>query len=45
MLLTDALLPCMFDLVLPVAVGRVEDSSGQGDRLRWQLLLRDTAFS
>lgn len=45
MLFADALLPCMFDLVLSVAVGGVEDPAGQGDGLRRQVLLGDAAFS
>lgn len=45
MLFADALLPCMFDLVLSVAVGGVEDPTGQRDGLRRQVFLRDAAFS
>lgn len=45
MLLTDALLPSVFPLVLPVAVRRVEDPAGEWDRLRCQLLLGDAALS
>lgn len=42
MLLADALLPGVFPLVVPVAVGRVEDAAGQW--YRWQLLLGDAAL-
>lgn len=42
MLLADALLPGVFPLVVPVAVGGVEDAAGQ--RYRWQLLLGDAAL-
>lgn len=42
MLLADALLPGVFPLVLPVAVGGVEDAAGQ--RYRRQLLLGDAAL-
>lgn len=41
-LLVDALLPGVFPLVLPVAVGGVEDAAGQ--RYRRQLLLGDAAL-
>lgn len=44
MLLTDALLPGMFALVLSVAVRGVEDPAGQRDGLRRQLLLGDAAL-
>ena len=44
MLLADALLPGMLALLLPVAVGRVEDPPGQGDGLGDQLLLGDAAL-
>lgn len=43
-LLADALLPGVLALLLPVAVGRVEDPAGQRDGLRRQLLLRDAAL-
>lgn len=42
MLLADALLPGVFPLVVPVAVGGVEDAAGQ--RYGWQLLLGDAAL-
>lgn len=42
MLLADALLPGVFPLVLPVAVGGVEDAAGQW--YRGQLLLGDAAL-
>lgn len=42
MLLADALLPGVFSLVLPVAVGGVEDAAGQW--YRRQLLLGDAAL-
>lgn len=45
MLLTDALLPGVLDLVLPVAVRGVEDPAGQWNGLRLQLLLRNAALS
>lgn len=45
MLLADARLPRVLDPVLPVAVGRVEDSTGQRDGLRGQLLLGDAPLS
>lgn len=46
MLLADALLPGVFALLLPVAVGggEVKDPAGQGDGLRGELLLRDAAL-
>lgn len=45
MLLADALLPGVFPLLLPVAVGGVEDPPGQGDGLGRELLLWDAALS
>lgn len=45
MLLADALLPRMLPLLLPVAVGGVEDSAGQWNGLRWEFLLGDAALS
>lgn len=42
MLLADALLPGVFPLLVPVAVGGVEDAAGQRDG--GQLLLRDAAL-
>lgn len=45
MLLADALLPRVLALVLPVAMGGVEDPAGQRDGLGRQLLLWDAALS